>query len=696
MTMITRRGPIQSFAILAATILIICIVGQSLAQPDDSADSSLESGDRPVARTPSTNRQSGRTTQPFVVTSTEPSRVESTSSEPARSPFALPLAAPQRSKPIRVAQSPQNTLQNLLRIQQRAPENHEKLSRAQGETPPENFESEPNEASANAPLDDALEHAIRNAVNRKKMQNPSPSDLTPGNGVVRIPVNRPDINVKANNGLVSIVVRNASLKDVVAMIGETLKLNVVCAEDVSGTLSISLARIPLDEAFNAITAASGTTWTTHNRIIYVTTLAAENNLAAEVQGRVFKVFELDYVMATDIAPVVAGMLSPAGQSFPITSAADENRKAREAIAVEDLGLSVKRVAARIAELDIPPRQVQIEVHVLEVELSKDNRHGVNLQHAFDLSGHNLNINTTGFANAASPQAFFAQLTGPDMSGLIEWLQTTADTKTLASPNITVLNKQSASIQVGQQLGFRVTTTTETATTESVETLDIGVLLEVTPQITRDNRILLHVRPEISSGQVNPNTGLPEEEITELETDVMLQHGKGIVIGGLIQEKDEENQNKIPWFGDLRHLGSLFGKKEVSKKRSEIIIALIPRVLPFGDDAQARHDEQWHKATAPLMHGALHREYRPWEPRFYDAKENPRPLPRLRQWRCGHWNAGGESCNQCGHDHKSEYTPTPAPLPPQPITQVPISHRRVQADAEPSNSVQQASHWQRTR
>ena len=150
--------------------------------------------------------------------------------------------------------------------------------------------------------------------------------------------------------------------------------------------------------------------------------------------------------------------------------------------------------------------------------------------------------------------------------MIEALQTTTDAKTLGSPKLLVLNEQEARLQVGEHLGFKVSTTTDTSTIQNVQFLDVGVVLRLTPRITRDGCVLLHVKPEVSKGAVNPETGLPESQTAELETDVMLNDGQGMVIGGLIKETDSVDQSKVPWLGNVRGIGWLFRKTE-AKRRS---------------------------------------------------------------------------------------------------------------------------------
>ena len=152
-------------------------------------------------------------------------------------------------------------------------------------------------------------------------------------------------------------------------------------------------------------------------------------------------------------------------------------------------------------------------------------------------------------------AIFARIDARRIDGLLHLLKTTTDSKTLASPRVMVTDGQTAGIQVGEQLGYKVVTVTETSALEEVKFLEVGVVLEVTPHISRDNRVLMRVRPEVSDGRINPTTLLPEEETSELETNVLLWDGQGVVIGGLIQERKIETQQKLAVMGSLHGCGS---------------------------------------------------------------------------------------------------------------------------------------------
>ncbi|MFV2066244.1 MAG: hypothetical protein ACC645_04640 [Pirellulales bacterium] len=484
------------------------------------------------------------------------------------------------------------------------------------------------------------------------------------------------VAVQRHDGMISLIVRDASLNDVLTRLAETHGFNIVMAETLDAKLTITLNRVTLEDAMDAVLSVAGYTWVRKNNIVFVTSLSAATKVAPEMQDRKLKVFQLDYASATDLQQVVTGMLSPVGNVYVLNASDTDNRKTREVIVVEDLPHYLNDVRQFIMQMDVPPRQVLIEAYVLQVDLGDDNKHGVNFQHLFDLSGSGITLETKGLANASSSQAFFVNLSGGQLTALLECLKTTTDAKTLASPRIVVMNGQTARIQVGEQLGFRVTTTTETMTTESVEFLDVGVMLEVTPRISQSDMVTMRIRPEVSTGEVNPSTGLPEEQTTELETDVALKSGRGLVIGGLIQEVDSDQQSKIPVLGDLWLVGKLFQRHEATKSRREIVIAMVPHVIPYDPCYQEQAEMDLTQATTPLVYGPLERYPRPWEPSLPNAYGKPHlwRLPPLDQG-ClfrpyeadpqGGFPTSGECASPAGGR-----SPTPAGMALDPIAEPP--------------------------
>jgi type IV pilus assembly protein PilQ len=432
-----------------------------------------------------------------------------------------------------------------------------------------------------------------------------------------------EIVVKEDHGLISLMVRDAPLGQVIALVAETQKLNLVFSTPAEVNITASFERIPWQRVLDALLAASGHTWTSTDDIIIVTSMSDVENAPPGSGGRRTEVFELDFVAAVDVDQTVQGLLSPAGKSWIMEGSSTDNHRTREIVAVADYPAYIRQIADYICQIDQPPRQVLIEVHILQIDLNDECRNGVNLEQITSFQGNQVRFLNAGFANPAAATASFLEVDGTGLNGLLEILQTTTDAKTLASPRVLALSGQEARIQIGDQLGYRITTTTQTSSLESVEFLDVGVVLTVTPRITRDGRVLMRIKPEVSKGQVDANTGLPAEETTEVETDVLLNDGQGMVIGGLIQENDSITQSKVPWLGDLPYVGLIFQKRNQVKTRSEIIVALVPHVQPYSPVIDQQNQDELFRTQQPLVTGPLNIYPRPYEAKLPDAIRNPR-------------------------------------------------------------------------
>ncbi len=460
------------------------------------------------------------------------------------------------------------------------------------------------------------------------------------------------VTLKQSAGLISLATHNAPLSEVLMALARQQNLNIVCTENLRANITVTLEQVPLETVLDAVLSIAGCTWVVQNNVVYVTSTADRTKLPPAVQGRYVRVFRLDFAAAADVEKAVKGMMSPVGQVFTTVAKNTDNRQTQELVVVEDLPQYLQTIAAYIEEVDQPPRQVLIEAHVLAITLDSTDRCGVDLTALFKVLHHDMSFYAEGFANPAAPQAFFFTFDGSDLDILIEALRTQSQAKTLASPKVLVLNGQEAKIQIGRQDGYRVVTTTETSAMESINFLDTGVLLTVTPRISRNGQVLMQVKPEVSDGQVQD--GLPSKKTTEVQTNVMLPDGRGMVIGGLIRDTDNEVQAKVPFFGDLYLVGKLFRRRELTKKREEIIITLIPRVVPGTLACGDRHAEEVQRAETRLLDRNLERIPRPWDGALPDALENParlRDLPAIkaRHQRCaaGCAECLGEAGSACG-------------------------------------------------
>lgn len=287
---------------------------------------------------------------------------------------------------------------------------------------------------------------------------------------------------------------------------------------------------------------------------------------------------------------------------------------------------------------IAQRQVILEAKVLEVELAEGFQSGVNWAAVFneftlgntgggrvfdgdsgrsDWQGKALNL-APGVANLAGVPAsafggvFSLAVNGGDFAGFLELLKTQGNVQVLSSPRISTMNNQKAIIKVGTDEFFvtDVSTTTitgtATTTTPNIELTPFfsGIALDVTPQISRDGKVTLHIHPSVSEvsdqkkqitiAGVDQTLPLARSTIRESDSVVQAQSGQLVVIGGLMQTRLREQGAKTPVAGDMPLVGGLFRQTRNQSVKSELVILLRPVVV----EGQA----DWAKAINQAQEG----------------------------------------------------------------------------------------------
>lgn len=250
------------------------------------------------------------------------------------------------------------------------------------------------------------------------------------------------------------------------------------------------------------------------------------------------------------------------------------------------------------------RQVILETKILEVQLSDGFQAGI----SWDQLGGEVSSSLSGAALSGATGVggvFGMALNLGDFSGLVELLETQGEVRVLSSPRISTLNNQKAVIKVGTDEFFvtNVSSTSSTTTAGGVSepTQDItltpffsGISLDVTPQIDQNDIVTLHVRPTVSRVRdQNKTITLGEDNVFNLplalsttrqsDSIVRARSGQVVVIGGLLQNNNENTDANIPWASRLPIIGSLFQQQRKSLLKSELVILLRPQVV---------NDEVW--------------------------------------------------------------------------------------------------------
>jgi len=224
----------------------------------------------------------------------------------------------------------------------------------------------------------------------------------------------------------------------------------------------------------------------------------------------------------------------------------------------------------IAQFDVPAAQIMIEVLMVEFTDSTMDQFELSLEwDNAGIGGRLLSAigRITLQGVAALPDAFHAQ---------IKALQADGKARIRANPRIATVSGQEASIFIGQQRYISTPIETDQG---SINFIDAGVRLRITPYRGGEGDILVDLSPEVSTmSALDPVTGLPEKTTRTAQTMVLVPDGKTIIIGGLTLHEVHESRRKIPVLGDLPLIGSLFRSKDLDEKQTELVIFVTPRIL----------------------------------------------------------------------------------------------------------------------
>ena len=152
-------------------------------------------------------------------------------------------------------------------------------------------------------------------------------------------------------------------------------------------------------------------------------------------------------------------------------------------------------------------------------------------------------------------------------------------RTISTPKLLAMEGLEAETVVGTQIGFKVTTTVNQVTTESIEFLESGIILKVTPNVDRSGRIMLDIFPEVSTGTVSDD-GIPSKATTQVSTRMLVPNGKTVFLGGLIKHQVNNSREGIPGLGDLPIVGGLFSNRSKNITSSEIVVLITPRIVNY--------------------------------------------------------------------------------------------------------------------
>ena len=434
---------------------------------------------------------------------------------------------------------------------------------------------------------------------------------------------------------ISLDFQNIPVRSALQQIANETNLNFVISDSVTGDMSLRLRDVPWDQALDTIMQTKGLARRQQGNVVWIAPAEEITNQerlvleasrqVSELEPLVSDLIQINYAKAEDIANLlksVRAIESSVQQSmFGSVSVAEvpteENRllsdrgsvtvdERTNALLIQDTAQKIREIRKLINELDRPVKQVLIETRIVEANEDFSRNIGVKL----GLTGINSNtdlgsmIGSGSLANTATVRndgisssgdgslgvnlpaqgigsvspasyAFTLAKAGAGWASLIDLeisaLEAEGNGKIVANPRLLTADKQEAHIEQGQERIF----TTNTLGEGTVVTKKAVLGLTVTPQITPDDRVILDVFVTKDSF-VSPT----EENINTLQvrTQVLLDNGETVVLGGIYEQQTSESVSKVPVLGDLPVLGPLFRTKGILDNRRELLIFLTPRII----------------------------------------------------------------------------------------------------------------------
>jgi type IV pilus assembly protein PilQ len=397
---------------------------------------------------------------------------------------------------------------------------------------------------------------------------------------------------------ISIDLQDAEVEHVLRLIAEVGNFNLILDEEVQGRISLKLSKVPWDQALDLVLMQKDLAKVHKDNIMRITTAeklekeqqriiqARKSALEArksqqDIAPLQTEYIQINYAKAAQLEPQVSNFLSDRGK-VSVDSRTNQ-------LIVSDTAKKLEQIQGVIQKLDRPERQVLIEARLVYATDTFRRSMGIrwgwtysararegDLEYGVqpDSDGYMVNLPNTG-GETFGLGAFVEKISGQDMFALDARLSLGEEeglAQTISSPRVVTLTNQSAQIEQGTRI--QVNRLDEAGNTIT-EYVDAMLKLQVTPQITPDNKIVLDL-------EIQDETPAPGEsddiETKSTQTKLMVDNGQTIVLGGVQQITDETVRSRVPGLASLPLLGNMFRNRRQEQRKNELLIFIQPRIL----------------------------------------------------------------------------------------------------------------------
>lgn len=399
--------------------------------------------------------------------------------------------------------------------------------------------------------------------------------------------------------------QDIDVRSVLQLIADFTNLNLVASDTVQGGITLRLQNVPWDQALDLVLKTKGLDKRKIGNVLLVAPadeIAARERQELESQKQISdlaplrrELLQVNYAKAADIAKLFTSVTSAEAKADERGSiTVDERTNNIIAYQTQDRLDELRRI---VAQLDIPVRQVMIEARIVEANVDYDKSLGVRWGGSaqnkgnWNTSGVNGSSTTIGTPGSTSTNSPFVDLgAAGNTSGIgiafitdnvlldleLTAMEKTGNGEIVSQPKVVTSDKETAKILKGTEIPYQEASSSGAT---SVSFKEASLSLEVTPQITPDNRIIMEVKvTKDEPDYLNKVQDVPPIKKNEVNAKVLVNDGETIVIGGVFSNTQSKVVDKVPFLGDVPYLGRLFRRDVVSEKKSELLVFLTPRIM----------------------------------------------------------------------------------------------------------------------
>ncbi|HEX3847360.1 MAG TPA: type IV pilus secretin PilQ [Steroidobacteraceae bacterium] len=425
--------------------------------------------------------------------------------------------------------------------------------------------------------------------------------------------------------------QDIDVRSVLQLLADTSGQNIVVSDSVTGNLTLRLQNVPWDQALDIVLRTKGLDKRRQDNVIIIgPTEELANREKAELSARRevqelspthTEFMQVNYAKVVDLAKLIKAqnpkdsMLSPRG-----SLSLDERTNT---LLVQDTSDKLADIRRLVQALDVPVKQVLIEARIVVVSDTFERDLGARLGvSGFTTAGSNslltlsgTNVGTDSMLSSAFPPSttkpsgfinfptldnrYQVNLPAANTNGSIAMsilagkhlidlelsaAQNEGKSETISSPRVITANQKQATIMQGVEIPYQESASSGATTTQFK---DAVLQMKVTPLITPDNRVILDldVKDDAVGQQVTSATGgsVPSIDTRQVQTQVLVNDGQTVVLGGILDTTKSRSANKVPWLADIPVLGNLFKSTTNINNKTELLIFITPKILREGSN-----------------------------------------------------------------------------------------------------------------